>query len=452
MFCQRCGALIGENAKFCTECGEPVQAVMEQPSSSIKHVNLPKKGVAPILLMILLIFMLLFTPIFPIFSILCALGILYALVTFYIRNNRRVISIIGMVLIAIILLLGVTSISLNRDDSVDHVVISATGDINITPKIGTDPTRKIDPTEKSNPTEKTEPTAKIEPTPTPGQTPKSEQKDIYLIGDIAEIDDIYVQVLSVEKTNGSEWDTPKNGCEFVVVNVAIKNGSNKVIDYNPYNFNVQNSAGQITDHEWVVFEDTHLSSGQLLPGGSVSGTLVYEQLINEQQLILKYAPSYWNEDNLSFNLLEELDTFQPLVSDIIQWEGETYGLNDPAVLDGAQITVLQVEKSNGDTWNTPKEGCEYVIVTVEIKNVGKGYLSYNPYYFTLANSLGQIVDPSIIIDMDTSLESGDLVSGGKVTGTIVFEAPINDPDIRFLYDGNPILSFLGSSPLIFVLQ
>jgi len=111
-----------------------------------------------------------------------------------------------------------------------------------------------------------------------------------------------------------------------------------------------------------------------------------------------------------------------------------YKVGDVIKINGTQLTVNEVTKSAGGEFDKPKSGNEYVIIRVTIENTGNSTISYNPYYFKVQNSQGQITDPAFtIVDQDTALESGELAPGGKVSGTVVFEQPKNDPELKLQY-------------------
>lgn len=132
-------------------------------------------------------------------------------------------------------------------------------------------------------------------------------------------------------------------------------------------------------------------------------------------------------------------------------EKTEYGINDPATYKDAEISVTNVEKSSGSEFDTPKEGMEYVIVTVQIRNVGdSNNISYNPFDFKMLNSQGQLVDQTFTtVNTDTSLSSGELTPGGQVSGTIAFEQPVGDTGLVLQYTGN---IWLSDSTLSFNLQ
>ena len=116
-------------------------------------------------------------------------------------------------------------------------------------------------------------------------------------------------------------------------------------------------------------------------------------------------------------------------------EKEVFTVGEKVQLGDNVLTVTNVKKSNGDEFDKPKNGHEYVTVTVEISNAGKENISYNPFDFKMSNSQGQIVDQAFtIVDTDTALQSGELSSNGKVSGTITFEQPANDKGLQLQYE------------------
>lgn len=125
-------------------------------------------------------------------------------------------------------------------------------------------------------------------------------------------------------------------------------------------------------------------------------------------------------------------------------------LGESGTYEGETITVTGVEKSSGDQFDTPKDGMEYVIVSLKIQNTGEENISYNPFDYKSMNSKKQIIDKSIsIVDSDTALSSGELASGGEVEGTLVFEHPKGDTDLTLLFYGN---MFDSDPTLTFALQ
>lgn len=116
---------------------------------------------------------------------------------------------------------------------------------------------------------------------------------------------------------------------------------------------------------------------------------------------------------------------------------KVFGINEPVKYKGLELSVTKVEKSSGKEYEKPKDGMEYVIVTVKYKNTGDEKISYNPYDFKMLNSKGQITDQAFTtIDSNTALSSGELAPGGEISGTIAFEQPKGDTGLKLQYTGN----------------
>ena len=118
-----------------------------------------------------------------------------------------------------------------------------------------------------------------------------------------------------------------------------------------------------------------------------------------------------------------------------------YNQGDAATLGDSVIKVTKVERSQGNDWDKPKSGKEFVIITVSIENKGSGKLSYNPYDFKLQNSQGQQESIAFTTtNNDTALSSGELVAGGKVSGTIAFETTKGDKGLSLIYSDSILSS------------
>lgn len=127
---------------------------------------------------------------------------------------------------------------------------------------------------------------------------------------------------------------------------------------------------------------------------------------------------------------------------------EPVGLNEAAVYEDVSYTVTDVEHSNGGEWDTPEEGNEYVIVTVEIENNSEETIDYNEYDWKMLNSQGQLDDVTFItLDTENELSSGSLTKGGKKVGKLVFEEPKDESlTLQYFYnelfDDEPTLQFV----------
>ncbi len=114
-----------------------------------------------------------------------------------------------------------------------------------------------------------------------------------------------------------------------------------------------------------------------------------------------------------------------------------FKVGDTIVKGDVQLVVSKVERSQGSEYDKPKTNNEYIIVYLAISNIGDENISYNPYDYKLKNGDGQLLDGAFsIIDTDTALGSGDLVPGGKVEGTLIFETKKDDSNLVLQYYSN----------------
>lgn len=139
-----------------------------------------------------------------------------------------------------------------------------------------------------------------------------------------------------------------------------------------------------------------------------------------------------NEANNEANNNEEANNEEEEAEEL---EDQTFGVGDVVEHNDYSLTVDDVEKTQGDDFDNPSDGNEYVIVAVTIDNNGEDTISYNPYHFSIQNSNGNITDQAFTtVDSDTSLSSGELAPGGTVSGTIAFEAPVDDPELELIFE------------------
>ena len=108
-------------------------------------------------------------------------------------------------------------------------------------------------------------------------------------------------------------------------------------------------------------------------------------------------------------------------------EKTEFNVGDIIAFDGKELTVEKVERS----WNSeksyikPKDGKEYVKVSVKIENKSETEMNYNVFEFKAEDSNGaaESVSWMATYSLPDSLNSGKLVKGGKKSGSMIFEVP-----------------------------
>jgi hypothetical protein len=97
-------------------------------------------------------------------------------------------------------------------------------------------------------------------------------------------------------------------------------------------------------------------------------------------------------------------------------------LNETGTIDGMKLSVTGAEyKTSLGQFDEAGDGNTYVVTTVQLENTSDRTKPYNPYEFRVQTPGGQVLDPAI--SSVTQLNAGDLVTGGKVSGNIVFKVP-----------------------------
>ncbi|MEX1447800.1 DUF4352 domain-containing protein [Enterococcus sp. C76] len=106
---------------------------------------------------------------------------------------------------------------------------------------------------------------------------------------------------------------------------------------------------------------------------------------------------------------------------------EEYHVGDTVSYKGYEIKVNSVNYSDGNEYEIPDTGKQYVIMNVTITNNTGEKQSYNPYDFKL-NANGNATDVDELVTDDIAkdeLHSGDLDNGASVTGNLVGQADPN---------------------------
>lgn len=113
-----------------------------------------------------------------------------------------------------------------------------------------------------------------------------------------------------------------------------------------------------------------------------------------------------------------------------------FSMGDLITYDGVDYKVMKVRTSKGNYYKTPKEGHEFVIVTVYIKNNTGDKIPYSYVNWTMSNSVNEEKDVMFTsINTNDALYSGELVIGGIKIGSMMFEQPIKDSKLRLnFYD------------------
>lgn len=114
----------------------------------------------------------------------------------------------------------------------------------------------------------------------------------------------------------------------------------------------------------------------------------------------------------------------------------TYKVGDKITFEGEEVTVVSVERNynTGNQYQTPKDGEEFVKISINIKNVSNKNISVNPLEFKIQSSDGALESPNYnTYSLDDQFESAELVPEGTRSGSIIFEVPKDDANLKLVY-------------------
>lgn len=110
-------------------------------------------------------------------------------------------------------------------------------------------------------------------------------------------------------------------------------------------------------------------------------------------------------------------------------------IGESAIVDGRKLTIESVEKNQSlGEFTDAGDGKTFVVTKVTIENVSDEVKAYNIFDFRIQTVSGQVLDPSFY--GTDNLESGDLVAGGKVSGTVTYEVPVETGNQYIIYKPN----------------
>lgn len=151
---------------------------------------------------------------------------------------------------------------------------------------------------------------------------KDRQK-VFKMNEIITYKDISYSVISVETSQGTRYKKPKEGNQFLIITIDMTNNSREKYRYSHNDWKMTNSTGE--EQERIISPvnaKNALYSGNLVIGGTKSGSLVFEQPIEEEKLELRYyEPTKEEKQELEVEEQpedEKEETKEPIFSVIIK--------------------------------------------------------------------------------------------------------------------------------------
>jgi len=112
-----------------------------------------------------------------------------------------------------------------------------------------------------------------------------------------------------------------------------------------------------------------------------------------------------------------------------------YKLGDVVQVDqNWNVTINSVSISQGDEFNTPKHGNEYILITMTFKNISNNQQSASTFLSMNLRGLdGMNYKQSLFYSGDQSPPDGTVLSGMSSKGVISFEVPVSVHEFNLQY-------------------
>ncbi|RDG18008.1 DUF4352 domain-containing protein [Leuconostoc pseudomesenteroides] len=135
------------------------------------------------------------------------------------------------------------------------------------------------------------------------KTESSAKQTTFKVGETAEYKGVQFKVNKVDYTNGDgDIDSPDSGKQYVVVNITITNNSDDKIDYNPFDYKLDDNGNQTDFDSTVSTVDSELNSGTLAKGASVTGNLVGEATTSDKLKLIYQGNMFSEAEHVVFEL------------------------------------------------------------------------------------------------------------------------------------------------------
>ncbi|HEY1085540.1 MAG TPA: DUF4352 domain-containing protein [Candidatus Saccharimonadales bacterium] len=137
------------------------------------------------------------------------------------------------------------------------------------------------------------------------ESKSAEEKTDFKVGETASFDDKSITITKVQRNydTGNQFARPESGKEFVIVTVKITNNSDSTLDYNTFEFKMQDSDGVQQNEAIMALSEGKLNSGSLAKNGKVTGKLAYEVPKGDKGLKLLYQNfGFFENKAITFDL------------------------------------------------------------------------------------------------------------------------------------------------------
>lgn len=113
-----------------------------------------------------------------------------------------------------------------------------------------------------------------------------------------------------------------------------------------------------------------------------------------------------------------------------------YGIGDATEIEGRKLTITQIQKNfdMSSEYSAPKPGYQFVCIGIKIENVSDADINISQYDIKVKDSQGTLTSPvAATYLLENQLESETIAAGQARSGSVIFEVPDNDENLRLIY-------------------
>ncbi len=134
---------------------------------------------------------------------------------------------------------------------------------------------------------------------------QTEEKDTFGIGEVAEMNDIQVTMVNYTESEGSEYNKPSDGNEFVLVEFEIANNSDSemtVSSMASFEAYADDYALNYSLNAAVDNQDANQLDGTIAAGKKMNGVIGYEVPKDWKNLEIHFTDNVWSSNKFKFEI------------------------------------------------------------------------------------------------------------------------------------------------------
>lgn len=135
------------------------------------------------------------------------------------------------------------------------------------------------------------------------QTPETEDKNVFYVGETAELKGVNVTLVGVTESTGSTYNKPTDGNVFVLCEFEIANNADKEITVSSLmSFEAYCDDYTCTSSLSALIEKGNKNQldGTVAAGKKFNGVVGYEVPTNWQELEIVFTPDFWSGKDITF--------------------------------------------------------------------------------------------------------------------------------------------------------